>query len=805
LLSWLGRRLGYNLEKTQAALPEYVFEPEARIRKPLFDYISLFEVATTSWVLRKVFRAIIQESTRNRWHIAPRFKVKCDKCGKEYNTSIDKCATKECGGTTREPSQKQYLLFDRIMRKPNPDYKMDDFVRSSIFYDLALDDWYWSIAYSYEPKTKNGKIVLDENKQAVMIQVPKEIYVEDARFIFPIADEYGHLGNNEYFCPNCYDLTPLTDTFYTAKPGEIVPSCPLCQGPQKRTAYVQEIGGTIKARYSKDEIIHGSSSRVLPSLFGNSKIITVWKLVQTIASMDDYNWEVYTEGKVGSFLIFPGEDDIEVSARARKIEDELKRMDNRDVQTGRYRTSKKIRTIMTGMRKGNQPIRIPIMEDLKTMQSMEFYQLYNEAISAVYGVTPIFVSVAKGTNRNPRMEIDVQARTTQDHQSNYSDLFNEELLLRFGITDWIWEFNPVEERDVTREASVEHTKAATALTWLRGGFQVKLTEAGEVVASGVGKLVGGGEGPGSRVDETPRGREGQSRGDKVTPAPTTSAGERDVLRLARARLPISWYSATQFRIYDKVFAVMGDMDEVAIVVNNVEITGTRESATNINYIIAHLLRNILKYLKNRLPSIPGFDVQDFDSGIDKLVTMTRREYKPDILISVASYFDDIGLNWLAQKFDNLRYRLNQIKPSSLEVQPEEESKTGEMILAPRETERPVIEEVGLIQARAPFGVVHEEEALAKRLERLIKKTTKEYKAKKRKTKQVREYIVRSAMIKARRIIEQSYQGLISKAVEHAKRRTGKKVTASPEELKRLEDYKANSLGDFEQVLRMSLK
>ena len=117
---------------------------------------------------------------------------------------------KVCGGELRAPSEEELRRFEELLEQPNRDYHFDDLVRSSIYYDLALDDWYWGIAFRRRPKvvsdeeTGEMKIVL-KNGQPVLEKEAAELYVEDARFIFPIADKYGHLGGYEYFCPRCYD------------------------------------------------------------------------------------------------------------------------------------------------------------------------------------------------------------------------------------------------------------------------------------------------------------------------------------------------------------------------------------------------------------------------------------------------------------------------------------------------------------------------------------------------------------------------------------------------------------------------
>jgi hypothetical protein len=511
VLKFVAKMLNRPLVKTKPVQPVYVFEPEPQIRKPLFDYVNLFEAACRSWPLRRAFRAIIQECTRNRWIRQSKFKWKCtsETCEKEYQTlpsgfKDGETPSCSCGAPLREPSKEQADIFDRILKTPNEDYRFDDFVRSSIFYDLALDDWYWGIGFVRKPKTADGKIIV-QNGEAIYERVPKWLYVEDARFIFPVADQYGHLGGYEYFCPECYDLLKGDQPVAQIRPDtpieefERLVKCPNCGGLMEQTAYVQEIQGVVVARFTKYELIHGSSSRVLPALFGNSKLITVWKLVHTILAMDDYNFEVYNEGKVGAILGFPGYDQLEVDEINKGVEEELKRLDKQDIQTGRYERSKKIRTLMLGIKKDQTPIRVPLMETLENMQSIEFYRLYANAISQVYGTTPTFDGGDAG-GPGVRETMEVQNRTIIDHQSNFSDLFNQEVCPLFGIFDWYLGFNPVEARDELRLAQIHQTRAAAAFTYLRGGFDVSIADDGNLIISGMGEISGN-EPEGSRARE----------------------------------------------------------------------------------------------------------------------------------------------------------------------------------------------------------------------------------------------------------------------------------------------------------------
>jgi len=805
LVKTLGSLVGIKVEKTRAVMPTYVFETEPVVRRPAFDYISLFEVATTSWPLRRAFRAIVQECMRNRWDIKPRFKWKCknEECSKEFDTTPKDEKCDSCNGDLRKPDPKQEQMFRELLRAPNDEYNFDDFVRSSIFYDLSLDDWYWSFTWLRKPRTKAGLTVLDEDtKKPVYDYTPKMMYVEDSRFVFPIADSWGRLGSTQYFCPVCYDKPEHMgqDVFedFKGETQEFINEqvCKECGGPLTETAYVQEIGGAIRARWGKNEIIHGSSSRVIPQLFGNSKIITVWTIVQTILAMDGYNWEVFSEGKVGSIIGFPGEDDIEVAARKASIEEEIKKLDTEDIQTGRMMTSKKIRTLMIGIKKGEELKRLSIMEDHKAMQSVEFYRMYIEAICGVYGVTPSFVSIPSTAGRSPRMEIEVQNRTTQDHQSNFADLFNDELLAKFKITDWILVFNAVEERDEFREMQTIHTKLAAALTGLRCNFKVEIDETGELHVIGKGSLpeVGG---LGSRASETPRPMEGKP-GATVEGAPRTSQGEHFMLtEKGTAGLPISWESLTQIRLGSSVFMLEQDQDEVFISWNATEIQDTRTPILNVGKALSNYLSIVLNWIGTRILSgVEGFNKEDYNVMCDGITQGFRRDFDTTVpmLVMLANYFENLGQANLAEKIDNLRRRWMNLELSRI-VPPSQGTTEGSgempetaLLSSKSKAAKPM--------AKAPYGITYEEERLADNLNKIVKWAVKQVKG-----GRTKKSIKAKAKLKAKRLIEKSYEAVHRRGIKHAQIRTKQKnITLSKEQIRRLEDFKAIALRDFVEIL-----
>jgi len=481
----MGRRLGKNIisKLSRAKNPSHVLAMDARLRRPRYDFVTLWESWQHSWSLEAVSRAITQEIMRNGWENLPKFKVKCSKCGREYQETVERCCE---NATLQEPDKAQLEVANRIITKPNENWDFDEYLRSLIEYDLGLGNEYISFG-----RRKLGSLERID-----------EWYVEDARFIVPMADVYNRLGNpRQMFCPMCWDkgiealgriydrntlpyerLDVLVVNALTLPIGQREnPKCEICGGKLVETAYVQLVNGKIQARWAEDEMAHGSMERIAPNLHGVSKLVVLWKVVETLLNMDDYNWEVYGKGHVGKFLEMPDYDEHQIAEVKTRIEQELQSLDKRDIQTGNVRLSKKIRVILLGGKRGAEPLReIPFMPDPKQMQSLEYYMLYWSAISSVYGVQPTFTVMPEkgGTGSTPILRIRVNDRTTKDNHNHYENFFNMKLYPKFEITDWVFKFKKVEERDELRDSQINQTNSATALTWRRAGVEIEIDENG---------------------------------------------------------------------------------------------------------------------------------------------------------------------------------------------------------------------------------------------------------------------------------------------------------------------------------------
>ena len=101
---------------------------------------------------------------------------------------------------------------------------------------------------------------------------------------------------------------------------------------------------------------------------------------------------------------------------------------------------------------------------------------YRDVVCSVYGVTKEFVAVETpgrlgGANE---IQIHVQNRTTEANQDQFAEQVNRDLIPLFGITDWYWDFVPVEPDDERLEAEIQLIRMQAAATAVTAGLNVEV-------------------------------------------------------------------------------------------------------------------------------------------------------------------------------------------------------------------------------------------------------------------------------------------------------------------------------------------
>lgn len=437
---------------------ENLYSMTHKIIEPEWDYPILFKWATYNSVLRSNHEALIKEATRNSGSVQPRFMRKCPSCGNEFQTRTETCP--DCNVQTDRPDIQQKAVLEAFVDDPNRTDEIIDVQVSCFRYMLSLSDWYVSIQ-----RADYGKLS------------PLTCYVEDATKMRVVGDKHGNLGNDEWFCPRCTGEHP---TIHYNKGGR----CGFCGNTElKETAYIY-LDGEIKGRWAVDEMLHGKLDPNLPSLYGLSREVSLLTVLSTLQAMDQFNLDTYTEGKLGNIIVFEGLNQNEVNELAVKAKEQQNKPEF-SLEQHKW-IVKKLKTLLLGSGGKGGVTNVPAMPELEKMQSLDWWRLWRELVGAVYGAQDVTTGAMKEgtTGQNPRMKLDVNNNTVEALQRAWEDPFNNFFCPLLGVTDWVYTFNPLEEKDEAQEQAILSAKLDNIKKAVDLGYEVDFTDEGEVIVSG---------------------------------------------------------------------------------------------------------------------------------------------------------------------------------------------------------------------------------------------------------------------------------------------------------------------------------
>ena len=436
---------------------QYIETVDKLVQQP-WPYLLLKNYANRHPFLRIVHGAIIREVVRNRWDAKEKFAKKCVTCGRLFDEPVAICP--DCGdkGFLRDPNPQEKKRLEAFLKDPNRDDEMVDIFKSLMKDNLAVDDWWLSV--------KN----IGANQWV--------IYNEDAAEMFIAADKKGRLGNGVYFCPDCW-VPEQNEKTYPKK----ISHCPQCDGLLKETAYVQKVAGIIKARFGRDEIIHGNSDPWLPQQYGNSKVVAVLTELRSALAMSNYNFGIYSKGHIDKLIFLKGEEQSKADEIANAAKEQTDKI-TIDALTGRI--GREVSgSLWIGTREGGEIH--DVMPDPEKMQSLDWYEFWFVKITGgIYGVQPVMMNAP---TRGPggyfqRMQVVVQNDRTREDQAMIEDAVNEQLLPKMGIHDWLFKFNEIEPRNELEEAQIWQAKIAAGTLAVEAGLKAELTDEGDLKVSG---------------------------------------------------------------------------------------------------------------------------------------------------------------------------------------------------------------------------------------------------------------------------------------------------------------------------------
>jgi hypothetical protein len=232
-------------------------------------------------------------------------------------------------------------------------------------------------------------------------------------------------------------------------------------------------------------MLHGKLDPNLPSVYGLSREISILTTLKTLDAMDGFNFDNYSEGKLGNILVFEGLNQEDVNNLAQKAKDRQNKPE-RNPNTGQW-FIKKLKTLFLGSGGKGGVTNVPAMPESEKMQSLDWWKLWRETVCSAYGVQDVAAGALQEgtTGQNPRMKIDINNNTTEDYQHAWTDPFNNVVVMQaLGVTDWVYEFNPVEEKDEAQDTAILQAKLTAIQTAISLGFDAELTDEQEVKISG---------------------------------------------------------------------------------------------------------------------------------------------------------------------------------------------------------------------------------------------------------------------------------------------------------------------------------
>lgn len=513
-----------------------------KARTPIYSPVDVAEIIRATPILRGIFNTIEREIFDVNIAIVPTFEKICRKCKVEYEEGDKTCSNKHCSDEGKEldvPDVAQKGKLANLMKHANPDDDSKTILKGMLRNDLGQANYYVSIGYRSARRfggamRKAGGVYLEEpteirvvgddyghigdpNQLICMICNDGKVYgsnkggytdfIKATKLVPSKTDEfvkilrktigmftkagYQHLEGEFFLSPTAagrgVDVYRMARAVAEAK-NVLTLVCPSCGGKLLPTAYVKlknRNSNEIETRFTKEDMIHGSSTRVPPSYYGVSNVIVGWKLLQSINAMDDLNRQTYTGKHLGAIINWPDMSQEEVNEIIRKSNELASSSLDFDRITNEYTTTKGLTQIHLGSKE--KPIQyIPIIDDLSKLKSLEFYNKYGDIMGMIYGVPSAYMNWAQkgGGSRDPAMQQDILLSGIRERMDWLQDQWNIEILPLFNITDYGIKFGSYYTKEDFRHAQMEKLRADVVRLYGESGYEGYFNEGGSFVITG---------------------------------------------------------------------------------------------------------------------------------------------------------------------------------------------------------------------------------------------------------------------------------------------------------------------------------
>ena len=423
-------------------------------------------LAEESDLMQSIIGAITNEAFRNEWKYNPRFESKCLKCNQEISFEATECPNCKSTNIVKPDPQQKMGLQKFLDGEVNANKQTLQEVLKQLETDhLILDN-------SFLQATKN--YLFDDQGNIVGGKIVELIRIRP-EYVDIMADEKGRRGYTEAgekarFC------VEHRENLITSN----VERCPLC-GKQLLPAWYalgRLLGESSVRYYAENEILH--SMEFNPNLVLAPPIMfSVWRKVEMLINLDEYNRNVFGGDRTpNKFVIFNNTSPSTIQRIKDWVEDQVTKNPKAFIPLGLEGN---------GQRDTNAQI-LNLTDPALLENAIELVIEARKQVGSVYGVSPVFladVSTSGGLN-NEGLQVTVTNRATERTQAVHNKILAW-ITKQFGVTDWVVELNPSEERDEAAEAQLELMKAQRAQAMTSMGFQVVLGDDGEFNYSGKAK------------------------------------------------------------------------------------------------------------------------------------------------------------------------------------------------------------------------------------------------------------------------------------------------------------------------------
>ena len=429
-----------------------------------YSYKFFRDLYLHSDLLRVVVRSLVQETFRNGLYVEPKFKWKCVYCGMEYDEKPDVCEV--CGyHKFVEPSNWQKLYLKRWLEQPvneNGEYLQE--VLEAIDYDLNIFDNAYLIVRKRYSFNENGEIVGAE---------PIEILRGEPSKIFLVMSSDGRPGFTDdgrkmvLTCPLHRDKVVQVDVDeYKRNPDKF--RCEHDNLKLVKAVAVFRKGGKDYTLID-GEILH--IKKFTHGLgYGISPILPVILKLMILMRMDYYVFTAYQ-------LQRPPQGVLVIKGR----EEEVYRQWQFLMEVARNNPHMIWPLVLPVDEKTAKAKLIEWLDLSYKAQDIDFIQYREEIwrkVGAIWGVMPLFqadLSTGSGL-ANQGLQLTVTNRAVEKEQSIFNNKVLRWLVKQLGVTDWIIQLRPHEEKDL--KAQIEREMMRTDLAYkVKGlGYQPVMKE-----------------------------------------------------------------------------------------------------------------------------------------------------------------------------------------------------------------------------------------------------------------------------------------------------------------------------------------